>query len=207
MGVVVSRRTVALLVALALVLAAATHPGQVALKSLVLLPNLFPNWTIKPLNWVSSEPRRETFGYDYSGGHVEVDVYHPASAGPHVFEHWFERLPGATIVVDPIRTETARAADIHLQPYPGTDAALAFVMLHVLHRDGLFDRDFIARHTIGWDELEPLLGDCTPAWGAARSLRLMSSSRSCSFCESKPSSFQIIVPVSSRRNSVGQYLT
>ena len=34
-------------------------------------------------------------------------------------------------------------------------------------RDGLVDRDFLAEHTVGWDELEPLLADCTPAWGEA----------------------------------------
>ncbi|MFT4039216.1 MAG: molybdopterin-dependent oxidoreductase [Thermomicrobiales bacterium] len=91
----------------------------------------------------------------------------PANSGPHVFEHWFGQVPGVTIVVDPLPTETARAADIHLQPFPGSDAALAFALLHVLHRDGLLDREFIAAHTLGWDELEPLLAPCTPAWGEA----------------------------------------
>ena len=89
----------------------------------------------------------------------------PAASAPHAFEHWFRPAPGTKIVVDPIRTETAKAADLHLQPFPGSDAALAFALLHVLRRDGLIDRDFIARHTVGWDELEPLLDDCTPAWG------------------------------------------
>ena len=46
-------------------------------------------------------------------------------------------------------------------------AALAFALLHVLQRDGLIDRAFVAAHTVGWDELEPLLKDCTPAWGEA----------------------------------------
>lgn len=89
----------------------------------------------------------------------------PAHSGPHTFEHWFQEAPGAKIVVDPIRTETARAADLHLQPFPGSDAALAFALLHVLMSDGLLDRAFIAEHTVGWDELVPLLGACTPAWG------------------------------------------
>lgn len=89
----------------------------------------------------------------------------PAHCGPHTFEHWFQEAPGAKIVVDPIRTETARAADLHLQPFPGSDAALAFALLHVLRRDGLLDAAFIAEHTLGWEELEPLLDGCTPAWG------------------------------------------
>ena len=61
----------------------------------------------------------------------------PAASGPHTYEHWFRNAPGAKIVVDPIRTETAKAADLHLQPFPGSDAALAFALLHVLRRDGL----------------------------------------------------------------------
>jgi anaerobic selenocysteine-containing dehydrogenase len=89
----------------------------------------------------------------------------PAASAPHVFEHWLQPATGTKIVVDPIRTETAKAADLHLQPFPGSDAALAFALLHVLRRDDLIDREFIARHTVGWDEVEPLLDDCTPAWG------------------------------------------
>jgi anaerobic selenocysteine-containing dehydrogenase len=91
----------------------------------------------------------------------------PANSGPHAFEHWFHEAPGAKIVVDPIRTETAKAADLHLQPFPGSDAALAFALLHVLRRGNLIDREFISSHTVGWEELEPLLDDCTPAWGEA----------------------------------------
>ncbi len=91
----------------------------------------------------------------------------PAHSGPHTFEHWFHEAAGAKIVVDPIRTETARAADIHLQPFPGSDAALAFALLHVLRRDGFLDEAFIAEHTVGWEDLEPLLDGCTPAWGEA----------------------------------------
>ena len=62
---------------------------------------------------------------------------------------------------------TAASAELHLQPFPGTDAALAFAILHVLRRDGLLAPDFIAAHTVGYDQLEPLIDDCTPEWGAA----------------------------------------
>lgn len=89
----------------------------------------------------------------------------PSASGPHVDEHWLRAAPGCVVVVDPIRTETARAADLHLQPFPGTDAALAFSLLHVIRRDGLADTAFLAEHTVGWEELEPLLGPCTPGWG------------------------------------------
>ena len=89
----------------------------------------------------------------------------PAASAPHVHEHWLTKLPGKRIVVDPVRTATAETADIHLQPFPGSDAALAFSMFHVIRRDGLVDHDFIDRHTVGWNELEPMLAECTPAWG------------------------------------------
>ncbi len=63
----------------------------------------------------------------------------PSASGPHVQEHWIENLPGKVVVIDPVRTASAEAADIHLQPFPGSDAALAFSMLHVIQREGLVD--------------------------------------------------------------------
>ncbi|MFM9108112.1 MAG: molybdopterin-dependent oxidoreductase, partial [Chloroflexota bacterium] len=65
---------------------------------------------------------------------------------------------GATLVViDPARTRTADAADWHIQPLPGTDAALALGMMHVIVRDGLHDADYVARHTLGFDDLRARL--------------------------------------------------
>ena len=61
------------------------------------------------------------------------------------------RRAGARVVaIDPIRTRTAAAADEHLAPTPGTDAALALGLLHVVVALGKEDGDFIARHTTGW---------------------------------------------------------
>ena len=52
------------------------------------------------------------------------------------------RADGAKVVViDPIRTITAEAADEFVQPLPGTDIALMLAMMHVLIRDGLVDHD------------------------------------------------------------------
>jgi len=89
----------------------------------------------------------------------------PSASGPHAHKHWFKEARGIKIVVDPVRHGTAEAADLHLQPFPGSDAALAFALLHVIAREGLLDRAFLARHSIGWDEVEPQLAECTPAWG------------------------------------------
>ena len=92
----------------------------------------------------------------------------PSASAPHQHKHWLKEAPGTVIVVDPVRHPTAEQADLHLQPFPGSDAALAFAMVHVLVRDGLIDRAFLDAHTIGWDELELAIAPCTPAWGEAR---------------------------------------
>ena len=89
----------------------------------------------------------------------------PSASAPHAHDHWLPESPARVIVVDPVRTPTAEAADLHLQPFPGSDAALAFALLHVIAREGLVDVGFVGSHTVGWDELEPLLVGCTPEWG------------------------------------------
>jgi anaerobic selenocysteine-containing dehydrogenase len=65
------------------------------------------------------------------------------------------RAAGARLVViDPRRSRTAARADWHVAPRIGTDAALALGLMHVLVRDGLTDRDYLARQTVGFDRLE-----------------------------------------------------
>ena len=72
------------------------------------------------------------------------------------------------IVIDPRRSRTALQADRHLQIRIGTDAALALGVMHILARDGLVDRDYIAAHTLGFDRLEAeVLPRFTPARVAA----------------------------------------
>lgn len=61
---------------------------------------------------------------------------------------------GATVVaIDPRRTHTAEHCDEHVAPHPGTDAALAIGMMHVLFRDGLADLAYLERATVGWETL------------------------------------------------------
>jgi anaerobic selenocysteine-containing dehydrogenase len=57
------------------------------------------------------------------------------------------------IVIDPYRTRTAALADEHLQINPGTDGLLALGMMHVIFREGLEDREYMAECTHGGDEL------------------------------------------------------
>jgi len=67
------------------------------------------------------------------------------------------------IVVDPRRTETADAADLHLQILPGTDVALFNGLAHLLLWEGFADRRFIDAHTSGFDGLRDAVRNCTPA--------------------------------------------
>lgn len=75
---------------------------------------------------------------------------------------------GARIaVIDVYRNETMKQADIGLCLKPGTDAALACAVMHVLFRDGYADRDYLARYTDVPAELEAHLRTKTPEWASA----------------------------------------
>ncbi len=92
---------------------------------------------------------------------------------------------GTLVVVDPRRTPTAAAADVHVQPLPGTDLALLLGLLHVVLRDGLDDPAYVAERTRGidavraaarryWPErVERLTG--VPAGEVVRLARLLAS--------------------------------
>jgi anaerobic selenocysteine-containing dehydrogenase len=75
---------------------------------------------------------------------------------------------GATLVaVDPYRSLTAEKCHVHVAPLPGTDAALALGLMHVLIRDGLIDRDYVDRHTLGFEELRGRAAEYDPVRVAA----------------------------------------
>ncbi|MGA7300664.1 MAG: molybdopterin-dependent oxidoreductase [Candidatus Sulfotelmatobacter sp.] len=64
------------------------------------------------------------------------------------------RRKGAKLVViDPYRTRTAACADWYLPINPGTDGALALAMMHVIIGEGLHDTDYVAKYTLGFDQL------------------------------------------------------
>ncbi len=56
--------------------------------------------------------------------------------------------------IDPHQNRTGRAADRHFGIHPGTDAALALALMHVITAEGLEDRDYVDRHTVGFAELQ-----------------------------------------------------
>ncbi|PPD15574.1 MAG: dehydrogenase [Methylobacterium sp.] len=92
----------------------------------------------------------------------------PGHSAPHQHKGWLRGTEAKVIVIDPIVTMTARDSDLHLQLRPGTDAALAFGLLHVAKRHGLLDRDFIARHVLGFEEIEAAIDAADPQTTAQR---------------------------------------
>ena len=69
---------------------------------------------------------------------------------------------GMLVVADPRRTATATAADLHLRLTPGTDAALANGLLHLLIRDGLIDSDYIRERTEGFERVREVAASYWP---------------------------------------------
>jgi anaerobic selenocysteine-containing dehydrogenase len=73
-----------------------------------------------------------------------------------------QRAGAKIVVVDPVRTRTAEQADWHIRPRPGTDAALALGLMHVIVRERLHDADYIERYTLGFDKLRVRLAEYPP---------------------------------------------
>lgn len=63
------------------------------------------------------------------------------------------------VVIDPRRSETARIADIHLPIRPGTDALLTRAMIAIILQEGWHDKDYIAHHVSGFDQIAPWFAD------------------------------------------------
>lgn len=86
------------------------------------------------------------------------------TSNPHLWPFVLEaRKNGAPILcIDPIRTRTAEQCDEWLPIRPGTDAALALAMMHVIFAEGLEDRDYLARYTLGAEELRARVASWSP---------------------------------------------
>ncbi|MFG1798857.1 molybdopterin oxidoreductase family protein [Micromonospora carbonacea] len=89
----------------------------------------------------------------------------PAETMPPLMRHVADQQAagGTLIVVDPRATATARQADLHLQPVPGTDLALANALLHIALTEGYVDRAYVAERTTGFDEVRRTVAGYWPA--------------------------------------------
>jgi molybdopterin guanine dinucleotide-containing S/N-oxide reductase-like protein len=66
------------------------------------------------------------------------------------------------VVIDPYRTRTAGCADWYLPINPGTDAALALGMMHVIIGEKLHDADYVSKYTIGFEQLREKVKEYPP---------------------------------------------
>jgi anaerobic selenocysteine-containing dehydrogenase len=78
-----------------------------------------------------------------------------------------KRRGARLIAIDPYRSQTAEKCHEHLALLPGTDAALALGMMHVLIAEDLLDHDYIARYTLGFDALKERVREYPPSRVAA----------------------------------------
>ncbi|MDR3464124.1 MAG: molybdopterin oxidoreductase family protein [Beijerinckiaceae bacterium] len=86
--------------------------------------------------------------------------------------HWHivkeaQRGGAKVIVIDPYKSRTAKEADWHIQPKPGTDGALAMAMINVIINGNLVDNDYVEKHTVGFDQLKERAELFTPEYAAA----------------------------------------
>ena len=104
------------------------------------------------------------------GDHAELVVMWGATLAsqPNTARHLIRaRKRGAHVVTIDIReTEATTRSDEMLVIRPGTDAALALALMHVIAREGLVDDAFVSAHTVGFDELREHLANHSPAWAA-----------------------------------------
>ncbi len=78
-----------------------------------------------------------------------------------------KRRGAKLVAIDPYRSATAEKCHEHVALMPGTDAAFAYGLMHVLIRDGLVDRDYVDRYTVGYDALAARAAEWTPRRAAA----------------------------------------
>lgn len=90
--------------------------------------------------------------------------HNPSSTSPHSvpFIRQAQRSGAKVVVIDPRRTRTARSADLHIQPNPSTDGALALGLMHVIFREELHDAAWLQANTVGWQELRERVGEYPP---------------------------------------------
>lgn len=127
----------------------------------------------------AAEALKESFGCDGQPGsyddidHADVIAlfgHNLAETQPVQWMRVLDRLAGADpprlICVDPRPTQVARKAAVHLAPRAGTNVALLNAILHEIIRTGSIDRDYLAAHTVGFDELAARVKECSPRWAA-----------------------------------------
>ncbi len=112
----------------------------------------------------------ETNTKEDMGQHADVIVLWGANLAsqPNTSRHLIaaKRRGAYVITVDVRETEAAAQSDEVLQLRPGTDTALALALMHVIIAEGLYDRAFVAQHTVGFEALQTHVQAYAPEWAA-----------------------------------------
>ena len=77
-----------------------------------------------------------------------------------------KRRGAKVIAIDPYRSLSAEKCTQHIALQPGSDGALALGMMHVLIGEDMLDQDYIAKHTLGFEQLAERVRQYTPEWTA-----------------------------------------
>ena len=151
-------------------------PKGLELFGLVRLANLFGSPNVVGVQDVCHAPR-EVSGLHTCGFYPVADLHHPGklvvlwASNPastneegQICRILFDRLKSGTelMVVDPKRTALADRAKYFLQVRPGADHALALAFLNVIIGEGLYDRDFVGKWTLGFGDLAAHVERFTP---------------------------------------------
>lgn len=112
----------------------------------------------------------ETNTKEDMGEHSQLVVLWAANLAsqPNTSRHLLaaKRRGAYVVTIDVRKSESAAQSDEVLVIRPGTDAALALAMMHVICAERLHDAAFVGAHTVGFDRLAAHVEPCTPAWAA-----------------------------------------
>ncbi len=83
--------------------------------------------------------------------------------------HWHivqdaKKQGAKVVVIDSYASRTAKQADWHIAPKPGTDGALAMAVINSIIEQDLVDKDYVENYTVGYDELAARAKQRTPEW-------------------------------------------
>jgi anaerobic selenocysteine-containing dehydrogenase len=119
--------------------------------------------------WIAGTGAKRGVDLREAGEHADLVVIwggNPVNTQVNVMTHAMaaKKRGAKLVVVDPYRTGTAERADLHLPVRPGTDAALACAVMHVLFAEGFADWDYLRGYTDVPDELAAHVAQRTPEW-------------------------------------------
>ena len=128
--------------------------------------------------------------------------------------HWpfvleAQKRGAKVVVIDTYRSRTAKQADWHIMPKPGTDGALAMGIIAAMIENGYVDRDWVEKHTVGFAELAERAAEFTPDYVETDHRRAGAGRRHASPASSPPSSLRSsawawrssVTPAAARRSA------